>query len=62
MVVETKQSVGSSANVTLTRQTCGQSSSRAAGSKRRARARGGKGASFFGENNCRVHKNDLLSA
>ena len=35
-VVETKQFVGSNANVILTRQTCGQRSSRAAGSKRRA--------------------------
>jgi len=36
MVVETKQFVGSNVNVILTRQTCGQHSSRAAASKRRA--------------------------
>jgi len=35
-VVETKRFVGSSVNVILTRQTCGQRSSRAAESKRRA--------------------------
>ena len=35
-VVETKRFVGSSVNVILTRQTCGQCSSRAAESKRRA--------------------------
>jgi len=35
-VVETKRFVGSSGNVILTRQTCGQRSSRAAESKRRA--------------------------
>ena len=35
-VVETKRFVGSFVNVTLTQQTCGQCSSRAAESKRRA--------------------------
>jgi len=35
-VVETKQFISSHVNVILTRQTCGQRSSRAAGSKRRA--------------------------
>jgi len=36
IVVETKQFVGNNINVILTRQTCGQRSSRAAESKRRA--------------------------
>jgi len=36
LVVETKRYVGSFVNVILTRQTCGQHSSRAAESKRRA--------------------------
>ena len=36
IVVETKQFVGSNFNVILTRQTCGQRSSRAAAGKRRA--------------------------
>jgi len=35
-VVETKRFVGSTVNMILTRQTCGQRSSRAAESKRRA--------------------------
>jgi len=38
VIVETKRFVGSNVNVILTRQTCGQRSSRAAGGKRRALA------------------------
>ena len=38
LIVETKRFVGSTVNMILTRQTCGQRSSKAAGGKRRALA------------------------
>ena len=43
VLVETNQSVGGNPNVIYMRKACGQRSGMAAGSKRRARARGGKG-------------------
>ena len=48
VVVETKRFVGSFVNVILTRQTCGQRSSRAAESKRRALG------NYFSERNCYI--------